>query len=168
MSSEGVTKRCTKCGEVKGLGEFYVRSRSRDGKTSACKKCSNASSYDYSKRNNLRVRAINMKYVKAHRDEINKRTKQYKSAKRANDNLWLADVNAKRKLWRRLNPDTERLYRKRSSQARKVKITVSYIASVMRMPVKQVTPELLALKRQQITYLRLARQLRKELRNESI
>ena len=33
------TKRCTKCGEVKPLDAFHVRTASKDGRTSACKEC---------------------------------------------------------------------------------------------------------------------------------
>jgi hypothetical protein len=32
-------KKCSKCGEVKGLGEFHTNSASKDGFTSGCKKC---------------------------------------------------------------------------------------------------------------------------------
>ena len=36
------TKVCSRCGKEKGLGEFYAKKKSRDGKTSHCKVCHDA------------------------------------------------------------------------------------------------------------------------------
>lgn len=38
------TKRCSKCKQVKALGEFHNHRRSRDGHKAACKQCSNRGS----------------------------------------------------------------------------------------------------------------------------
>jgi hypothetical protein len=38
-----LTKRCSKCGEVKGLDEFHLKSSHKDGRASRCKDCVSAS-----------------------------------------------------------------------------------------------------------------------------
>lgn len=36
------TKRCSRCGEIKLLGDFYIQTKARDGRTSACRECTKA------------------------------------------------------------------------------------------------------------------------------
>ena len=44
------TKKCTKCGEVKPLDEFYGNKQSKDGKAHQCKICINKKQHIYSQR----------------------------------------------------------------------------------------------------------------------
>lgn len=39
--SDGQTKRCSKCGAVKPLGEFYAHGRGLHGRRPDCKRCHN-------------------------------------------------------------------------------------------------------------------------------
>ena len=51
------TKRCTKCGEVKPVSEFYKRAESRDGLVSNCKACCSAATKRWRENNADRDRA---------------------------------------------------------------------------------------------------------------
>ena len=39
MKAKTETKKCSKCGEVKALGEFHNEKSAKSGKRSACNKC---------------------------------------------------------------------------------------------------------------------------------
>ena len=43
-------KRCTKCGELKPLSEFYKDSYQKSGYRPSCKICNNKQTYDYKNR----------------------------------------------------------------------------------------------------------------------
>lgn len=61
-------KPCSKCGEVKPTGEFYVR----NGKPiAACKVCTLAKNKVYQKENIQKVAAINQAWAEANRDKSN-------------------------------------------------------------------------------------------------
>ena len=47
MVGVGAVKVCSKCGEAKGLDEFYVYKRSKDGLDCWCKECKKASARQY-------------------------------------------------------------------------------------------------------------------------
>lgn len=50
-------KKCTKCGEVKPLNEFYKRASAKDGFQSYCKDCKHAHQRQWARENVERVRA---------------------------------------------------------------------------------------------------------------
>ena len=65
----GTTKKCTKCGEEKELGEFHRNSRTSDGKTPHCKECRNGTSrnkYQVNKQDE-RLRAREYYYKNKHK-----------------------------------------------------------------------------------------------------
>jgi hypothetical protein len=69
-------KACTKCGEIKPVGEFHRRTRSRDGLTPQCKACAHQRSLadyganrDRRRQAQERWRADNREHVQAKRRE---------------------------------------------------------------------------------------------------
>lgn len=123
-------KRCTKCGEEKELGGFYVRRASKDGLTSACKVCIRTSQNAHNAANPEKAKARSRKWYAENKERALERERQKRldnleeyrakgrkyaqldkdGAKRRMDK-WLADpVNAERKRqkdkeWREQNKE---------------------------------------------------------------
>ena len=57
-----VTKRCSKCGEVKASGEFYKQKTTRDGLNSWCKECTNQNCKDRRKKEPGKYNAYQKEY----------------------------------------------------------------------------------------------------------
>ena len=57
-------KRCSKCGDVKALGEFHKNARAKDGRKSRCAAC---------------LRADRKAYCESHRVEVAASQKVYRS-----------------------------------------------------------------------------------------
>jgi len=99
---------------------------------------------------------------------------------RENNTAWCAaNLEKKREsntAWRAANPEKHRACSlvwsrehpedviRQTSKARE-DLAPSYVAFVLQMSVKDVTPELLELKREQLRLTRIARELKKELKN---
>lgn len=109
--------------------------------------------------------ATRKRWAEANADKVRAIKKQWmdrnaaavKEEKRAR---YLADRDAalmKNKAWRDANPDKVAAYRRRLVD----ELGPSYVAGCLGMPTDQVTADLLALKQEQITIRRLARQLKK-------
>ncbi len=67
------TKKCSKCGEVKGVDEFSKRKASRDGYRHTCSNCSNLWSVKYREKNKDKINTRSKEYRKKNPD----RTKYY-------------------------------------------------------------------------------------------
>lgn len=65
-------KRCTKCGEEKGLGEFGQDKRARDGRKSECRACARLRDRAYSKTPRGRQNAVKraQRYRQRHRERV--------------------------------------------------------------------------------------------------
>jgi len=70
-------KKCSKCGQIKPLLEYYRRKDSKDGFEGRCKKCANKDKFDPAKR-----RAITKKYYHAHKELAQARCKAWKEKNR--------------------------------------------------------------------------------------
>lgn len=64
-------KRCTKCGEVKPLGEFYRKSKARDGHDFRCKVCAKTAVSTWNATNHERHLATCAEYRNANREKVN-------------------------------------------------------------------------------------------------
>jgi len=64
------SKECTKCGESKGLSEYYVRTASKDGLMSFCKECAKSKEDVYRANNKETIRAKNKKYRERNKEKI--------------------------------------------------------------------------------------------------
>ena len=85
------SKKCTKCGELKPLSEFYNDKRvKKDGKTARCKKC-----LDDQKR----------EYRQTHKDQRN----EYERNRRETDESWKVDLAERnKKYYNKLKEDEDR------------------------------------------------------------
>jgi len=64
------TKKCSKCGETKPVGEFYKRSVSKDGLNYYCKECSKASASQWNKEHPEQKYAANRRWQKNHPEHV--------------------------------------------------------------------------------------------------
>lgn len=167
------TKVCSKCGQRKELIEFYRNKKSKDGFAYQCKQCADAYSISYRDENKEKLKA----YIKARYVENKEKQKDYlKSYREANKEKLVAKGKAyceankeKRgaylKSYYASNKDKQldraKSWREESSK----EINDSYCSTVLNIRVKDATPEILELKRQQLKLHRLTKQLKKEIKN---
>lgn len=96
---EIITKKCTKCGEVKALSDFFVDKRRKGGKRSACKRCSAVSSRNYYSSNKDSVKELVRTHYVNNRDYKLRYIKQYRIL---NPHVKLRSDNKRRAMKRNL------------------------------------------------------------------
>jgi hypothetical protein len=77
MTEEAMMKRCSKCGEVKPLTEFYKDLSKKDGFRNDCKSCFSRRRREYYAENKEEILAKNREYNLKNRDSIRKAEKAY-------------------------------------------------------------------------------------------
>jgi len=90
-----LTKKCTKCGEVKNLIDFYKSVKNKDGKNGYCKECSKASAARWDRLHKERRRDL----IQARKEGVNISRRKY------SDEVLRNRQNKKSKEWRRKNRD---------------------------------------------------------------
>lgn len=213
------TKTCSKCGEVKGLGEFHKHKARKDGLTAWCKQCAIAAAHSYRQANldavrekeRLRAAALTMeerrskhqKWRDANREYVRQTGREtmrklyrlnpekFRAARRE----WYANnpekARASHAKWYAENPDRVAEYGREYRSANADRVAAFLAAYKARPEVKaalkarkqrdvaelgnnyvkrvifpdgipkNVPPELIALKREQLTIKRMARELKK-------
>ena len=71
-------KVCSKCKELKSIGEFSVDKRSSDGCQCKCKKCDKEQGKQYYEKNKKQVREQRKQYYEKNKKQERERNKQYK------------------------------------------------------------------------------------------
>jgi len=158
----GVKKRCSKCGEEKELGKFYEAKDHKDGHQGVCKKCFILRAIIWRKVNKQKHK----EYVKIWRnnnfEKYKKSNNQYLIRWRKNNRKkWIAYCRK----WKTNNP------LKILEQKRRVvdSLAGSYIKHLLKMngfEINQITPQMIQLKREQVMFSRVLRQLKRAV-NES-
>ena len=164
------TKKCSKCGEVKGFDAFPKHKGRKDGLDNRCKHCALVASHAYRQANIEVVREKDRIRAAALTDE----------ARRAKHQKW-RDANREyvrsqgRKVMQSLYQKDADKFRKRSKaywqensevciekgKAYRRELRAGYVAMTLDMKVSEVPPELIALKREQLAIKRMARELKK-------
>ncbi|MBA7549469.1 hypothetical protein ES705_41953 [subsurface metagenome] len=128
-------KTCSKCGEVRGIGDFFKNRRYKDGLSSVCRACQSAYNRerylvhreevlkqvrvwraknkekirvyqkDYQNENKDRLRPLAKEYYKRHRTRIIEQNKKYYEDHKE-------ACQARKKLWRLKNEEKVRRYNK--------------------------------------------------------
>ncbi len=115
------TKKCSKCGVEKPLGEFYADKRASDGLSSACQDCTRAAATAWRLAHLEHSRIAAREYARAHRKEAAVRHKRWREKnaayKREQDRLW-REQNPERKAandrrWAEANPNRTKAARDR-------------------------------------------------------
>lgn len=133
---EAITKKCSKCGEVKSLSAFSKDKSCKDGLYPQCKGCRKA----YRKANAGKIAEYNKTYQKANADKIAEYHKTYQKA------------------YEKANADKIRERKKAYLKACVDNLTSRYIASKIGLPISDIPPELIELKRTQLKLHRLIKQ----------
>ena len=88
-------KKCTKCGEVKSLDEFYNHKIGKNGKRHECKICTKNYNKEYNKKNKEKNNKYNKEYYKNNKEKEKKRLALYR--KENKDKILLYRKKNKRK-----------------------------------------------------------------------
>lgn len=172
------TKTCTKCGETKALTEFYVNKGCVGGVSSQCKACHRIASKQrylanpekviararvWAEANPEKRKTICAKSAKKRAPEIAEYTKKWRkeNPNKAYRVLHPDKYRACQREWKKNNPEKQRAQKQRAQAL----LTPAYVANALHLPVGQLTPELLELKRQQLELHRLQRQLQATLKD---
>lgn len=179
MTNEGA-KKCTKCLASKLFSDFGRRTASPDGLSYWCKSCCSDAKKAHYKENADAIKAKTRAWDKANRDKVNARHRAWYAANldqaRSCKAQYARDHPEKNKEWRSKNKEKVKASqahwieqhqdkRKKSvakSQRKAVEqLKPSYISMALRIPVGHIPPDLLAMKQEQLSAHRLARQLKK-------
>ena len=184
------TKKCSKCGEVKGLGEFNKRSAVSGKLHSWCKDC--CAAYKVANRAALSAKRLELarkeraenpdkrksyykEYYLAHCEEIKERARAYSSqnkeariAQCREYRLREQEAIAKRRAEKYAEKSDEINAKRREPgsahkqhMAKRVALLKdAYVVQKLKLNKTQATPELIALKREQLTIKRMACELK--------
>lgn len=152
-------KRCSKCGEVKALGEFWDNktSRSRDKKCTYCKICSLMVTKEWRIKNKTRVKELKKRDYEKHREK--------REETRA---VWIKN-NRERyaeqiKLWRKNNIEYARAQVRRINRLATENLDDGYVKDLLKhqgVSSANITKELLEIKREHVKLKRIVNKLRK-------
>jgi len=136
-----IMKKCSKCGELKPLSEFYTDNRSKYNKTCWCKICTNTSVKIY-KNNN--------------KNKIKEKRKTYQEKNKVK-------ISVYKKTYRRENREKIHAQQKKYDKKYSEKLNDCYIKGLLtvrnNLKVKDIPLELIELKRKQIELIRLKREM---------
>jgi len=160
-------KRCSKCGEVKALGEFAVDKRNKDGTAGDCKGCraSAKRSWVEASRGHLRayartdaVLAKNRRWKSRNRTAVAESRREWYERNREHCLAYASEYDA-------AHPErANAVAAKRRRQS--ADLSDAYVRRVLSnagLPPQQLPASLVNLKREQLLLLRLARELKREL-----
>ena len=148
-------KKCRKCGEVKGLGEFGRHIARKDGLDTRCKQCNRDAVNAYRAANIESARAADRERVAAMTPEQKRdRGKLWADANREHVRAYSRDGAR-----RRYKEDPSKYLNK--TRQRTIQLTDSYVSAAIGCRVSEVPPALIALKREQLAIKRMARELKK-------
>ncbi len=149
-------KTCSKCDENKPESEFSKHKRHTNGFRSICKSCANEATKAWQKANPEKVRKANKARYAANSEKA-------RAASRARYAANPEKARAAVEACRKANPEKEKAAYRRLGRKYRKELRPSYIAQSLKMKLKEVTPHLLALKQEQLSILRLSKQLKKAL-----
>lgn len=155
---EELTKKCTKCGEVKSLSEFSKDKSKRSGCQSACKCCVSI----YIKANKDKIKAKDKAYYEANKEKINANVKAYKDANKdkikAYMNVYIKKnkdkTKTKHKKYYKANRDKIKERQKKIYNYNSDNLSDGYISHRLAIPISSCPPELIELKRAQLKLIR--------------
>ena len=131
-------KKCTKCGEVKPLSEFYKDKRATNGRQSECISCHNKMTQKWNKEHPDSVRKTNKKWYSLNRlDELERAAKYYAE-----------------------NPEVTRRCKKKAV----LNLSERYIKEALihtGFHKDQITPDLIEMKREQLQFHRLNKEFQR-------
>lgn len=95
------SKKCSKCGDVKSLGEFYKHNSRKDGLSSYCRGCCKAKSKAWSEENPDKKKALDKTRYEANSEKIKFQSRVWREANPYR-------VVTQNKVWREANQDKKK------------------------------------------------------------
>lgn len=138
-------KRCSKCGEVKALDAFHRSKTGTAGRHAYCKECSSGYS-----------RARNPEVYQRNREAVILRSLGWQ---RQNPERYRQRLKA----WQEANRDKVMEAKRKDTKYRVDHLSDGYVAGCLGAPCSRLPKDLIELKREQLSLLRLSRQLKQEL-----
>ena len=171
MTLKPETKICSKCGEEKLLKEFNLQISGKYGRYSWCKICASDLNKKYRKQNRDKILEYGKEYHKQNQDKRNLESKEYYKQNRDK-------ILKYRKEYREQNQDKRKEYYKQNQDKRKEyykqnrdKLEDNYIknslSNISGIKFKDISPELIEAKREQIKLYRLIKKIKNELRSKT-
>ena len=153
MKSENGLKKCSKCGEVKGVEDYRKDNQKSDGLYSSCRLCVSIAYKNYYIINSHKVRELSLLYNSNNRLKVQLSTKKYRNKNK--DRL-----NELQKKYRMENKDD----RKRKYISDVASLTDTYVKGVIccgsKIPAIFIPPELIEIKRTILKTKRLCKTLK--------
>ena len=138
------TKVCTKCKDEKSYSEFHKNKEKKDGLRLECKICHKQDRKEY--------------YLKNKEKEIEYREKYYKIKEN--------NIKEYSKKYRKINKENLKQKQKQCHKKYSEDLTDGYISVTLNLKKSECPPELIELKRQQLTILRLTKEIKNECKNK--
>jgi len=144
------TKKCTKCGEVKGLECFNKSKNARDGLQSQCKVCKK----EYQRENKERAREYKRKWRDKNKEylkeylQANKEYKKEYDRKYRKENIERIKEYEKERSgkWRKENPDKNRA-KSAKRRSRKLRATPEWLTEEQDLQIKLIYEEAIELEK---------------------
>ena len=99
MTEEIRTKRCSKCGQVKSLSEFYNQKSQKEGKSPSCKQCAKEYQRKYQAGNQSRIRKQQAEYARNHPEAKKRYQRKY-------EETHAEEILQRRRTWGHNNQET--------------------------------------------------------------
>ena len=174
MEDQIQTKKCSKCGEVKDLeNEFNKRRETKDGFHKECKLCVNKAAREYAEKNKEHQLQYRRRWRKANAEKV----KEYQVKwEKANPEK----VNGRARQWRKANPEKYRKTYHKWADKNKERIkewglrsrnllTDMFVRNIIKQQInlnfRQITPEMIEAKREQLLFYRELKNLKQEVQN---
>lgn len=119
-------KKCSKCGEIKFLSEFYGDNYTKDGLNFWCKDCIHEHGRDYYKRNREKILNYNKNYYKINKEKRSIYMKDYQEKNKEKIRIYRKNRYEKNK---KEISERQRIYRKKNREkrlAKRRKTTLGY------------------------------------------
>lgn len=146
-------KTCTKCGESKPLDAFDRATASKEWLRGACRLCVRDQKKQWRETNRARKRETDKRWSEANLERKRMTTQRWSKANPEK-------CRAHSKAWKEANREKSLANTIVQNRTKRALLKPDYVACALRMPVADLTPELLAAKRQALTLHRLSKTLK--------
>lgn len=87
------TKECSKCGEVKEVGEFTESKKCKNGISGTCKKCTKEYNKKYRVKNCDKLLQLKRKWIDDNRNHVNESNRKYKKENSEKEHKYKTNYN---------------------------------------------------------------------------
>ena len=155
-------KRCSKCGDVKGVDNFYKNKKYSDGLWSSCKLCSKKQSSVYASKNREKMREYSKLYRLSNLEKFSRYSLKYNRKNKDSIREWYQNNREKILANRRINIQNINASRRRSCMLLKDSYVKTIVCKNFHIDRGDITPIMIELKRTQLINKRLIKNLKQK------